>query len=65
MYEGFADVPVAHALVANDVKAAAAALLRAGSVGRAAELFAYGARRFESFYDSTRLDCIDRPRATH
>ena len=50
MYAGFAHAHHIHPLVANDIEAAAVALLDAGELTAAAEAFADAAQRFGAFY---------------
>jgi hypothetical protein len=50
MYAGFAHAHRIHPLVANDIEAAAVALLDAGELVAAAEAFADAAERFGAFY---------------
>ena len=56
VYSTFAAADVGYSLVANDVEAAAIALLAAGEPERAAECFKDAAARFAAFYGASSVD---------
>lgn len=56
LYAGFSADSTAHPLVANDIEAAAVALLSAGDIEAAARAFADAASRFASFYGEGSAD---------
>lgn len=64
MYSSFAAATLAHALVANDIEAAAVGLLGAGDTAASAEVFQDAAQRFASFYGAASADVVRCSRAS-